>query len=196
MSPQTFIFIGRSGCGKGTQSELLQKKLKEKDISGEIFYLEAGAKFREFIQGEKYSNKLSAQIYKDGKRQPDFLAVHIWSHLLSENFKGTEHLFLDGICRSLPEAMTFTTALEFYNRQATVVYINVSREWSQERLLARGRSDDKSVEEIKKRLDWFDRDSAPAIGYFGVNERYSLLTINGEQTIEKVHQDVVEKLGW
>ena len=59
MSPQTFIFIGRSGCGKGTQAELLQKRVKEKDQSSEIFYLETGAYFREFLRGEKYSNKLS-----------------------------------------------------------------------------------------------------------------------------------------
>ena len=112
MSPQTFIFIGRSGCGKGTQAELLLKLLKEKDPNSEIFYLETGANFREFVKGEKYSNKLSAEIMKKGDRQPDFLAVWMWSHVLLDKFKGTEHLFFDGITRSLSEAMAFTTALE------------------------------------------------------------------------------------
>src|SRR3989338_815580 len=153
MSPQTFIFIGRSGRGKGTQAELLQKRVKEKDQSSEIFYLETGAYFREFLRGEKYSNKLANEIYKKGERQPDFLAVHIWSHILIGDFKGTEHAFFDGICRSLPEATTFTTALEFYGRKAIVIYLNVSREWSEERLLLRGRADDKSKEEIKKPLE-------------------------------------------
>ena len=196
MPPQTFIFIGRSGCGKGTQSELLQKILKKKDPEGEIFYLETGAHFREFMTGGKYSNKIANEIYKKGQRQPDFLAIWMWSHILLESFKSAEHAFFDGITRSLPEAMTFTTALEFYNRHAIVIYINVSRKWSEERLLARGRADDMSKESIDKRLDWFDKDTYPAIEYFNVHERYTLLDINGEQTIEKVHADIVEKLGW
>ena len=196
MSPQTFVFIGRSGCGKGTQAELLQKLLKEKDPNGEIFYLETGAYFRDFIKGEKYSNVLSNKIYQNGDRQPDFLAVWMWGHILLDKFKGTEHLFFDGITRSLPEATVFTTAMEFYNRKPIVINLSVSREWSEERLLARGRTDDKSKEEIKKRLDWFDRDSMQALGYFKVNETYKVFQINGERTIEDVHKDIVEKLGW
>ncbi len=196
MSPQTFIFIGRSGCGKGTQAELLQKLLKEKDPNGQIFYLETGEKFREFIKGEKYSNKLSSGVYKSGERQPDFIAVHIWSHMLLENFTGHEHAFFDGITRSLPEAMMFTTAMDFYDRHVTVIYMNVSREWSEERLLARGRLDDKTKEDIVKRLDWFDKDSNPAVEYFNVHPRYTLLDINGEQTIPEVHAEIVKKLNW
>ena len=196
MSPQTFIFIGRSGCGKGTQVELLKKLTQEKDPQGEVFYLETGAKFRDFVKGDTYSNKIALEIYKRGDRQPDFLAVHMWSHVLIEGFKGTEHAFFDGICRSKLEATTFTTAMEFYNRHVTVIYINVSRAWSMERLLARGRDDDKSKEEIAKRLDWFDKDTYPAIEYFGQNDRYTLLDINGKQSIENVHKEIVEKLGW
>jgi len=194
MSLQTFIFVGRSGCGKGTQSELLQKLVKEKDPESKIFYLEAGERFRQFIKGEGYSNILSSVIYKNGDRQPDFLAIWMWSNILIENFKGTEHAFFDGITRSLPEAMSFSTALEFYGRKATVIHLNVSREWSEKRLLARGRSDDVSLDEIRKRLDWFDRDSAPAIEYFKTNKNYTLLEINGEQTIEQVHMEIVSKL--
>ena len=196
MFPQTFIFIGRSGCGKGTQAELLKKLLQEKDPQGEIFYLETGPKFREFITGEKYSNRLADKIYKSGERQPDFLAVHMWSHELLSDFKGTEHAFFDGICRSLPEAMAFTTALEFYSRKATMIYLNVSREWSEARLLSRGREDDKSFDEIKRRLDWFDKDTAPAIEYFNVHKQYELMEVNGEQTIEEVHREIIQKLNW
>ena len=196
MNPQTFIFIGRSGCGKGTQAGLLQKSLKEKDPQGEILYIETGANFREFIKGEKYSNKLSDKIYKNGDRQPDFLAIWMWAHVILDKFKGTEHLFLDGITRSLPEAMAFTTALEFYKRKAIVIDINVSREWSQERLLARGRFDDKSKEEIQKRLNWYDNDTGPAVSYYRVYDKYNVVAVNGEKTIEEVHQEIVQKLGW
>ena len=174
----------------------MSKLIKEKDPHGEIFYLETGKNFREFVEGEKYSHKLASEIYKRGERQPDFLAVHMWSHVLIDNFKGTEHAFFDGISRSLPEAMAFTTALEFYGRKAHVIYLNVSREWSEARLLSRGRDDDKTKEDIDKRLDWFDRDTYPAIEYFNVHKQYTLLDINGEQMIEDVRKEILEKLGW
>lgn len=196
MTPQTFIFIGRSGCGKGTQTDLLKKALKERDPAGEILYIETGANFREFMKGEKFSNSLARKIYESGERQPDFLAIWMWSHVIIDKFKGIEHLFFDGITRSLPEAETFTTAKEFYGRDVTVIYLNVSREWSEKRLLARGRSDDQSLEEIRKRLDWFDRDSYPAVEYFSVHKGYNLLDINGEQSVEEVHNEILTKLGW
>jgi adenylate kinase family enzyme len=196
MSPQTFIFIGRSGCGKGTQVELLKKYVQEKDPNGEIFYLETGAQFREFVKGEGYSNVLSNKVYKTGERQPDFLAVWMWANYLINNFKGTEHAFFDGITRSLPEAMTFTTAMEFYNRKPVVIHINVSRDWSEARLSARGRADDINIDEIRKRLDWFDKDSAPAIDYFNVHSQYKLIEVNGEQPIEDVHKEILNKLNF
>jgi len=196
MSPKTFIFIGRSGCGKGTQAELLQKYLKEKDPEGEIFYLETGEHFREFVAGERYSNQLANKIYKNGDRQPDFLAIWMWSHILLDKLKGNEHLFFDGITRSLPEAMIFTTAMDFYKRDVIVVYVDVSREWSEQRLMERGRADDKSLEEIKKRLDWFDKDSYPAVEYFTTHRKYNVIKVNGEQTIENVHREIVSKVGF
>lgn len=196
MNPQTFVFVGRSGCGKGTQAKLLQDALKNKHPEGEIFYIETGANFRKFLEEEKYSNQLSKDVYKKGERQPDFLAIWMWSNVVLDKVKGQEHLFFDGIARSLPEAMTFTTAMEFYERTVNVVYLDVSREWSEEKLLARGRSDDQSLEEIKRRLDWFDKDSYPAVEYFDTHKRYNVLKINGEQTVDEVHQEILTKLGW
>lgn len=195
MIPQTFIFIGRSGCGKGTQVELLQKLLAQKDPANEILHLETGNKFREFIEGNGYSNKLANEIYKKGNRQPDFLAVRFWANMLVDTINENSHIFFDGICRSLPEAKIFSTISEFYKRKIMVVYINVSRKWSTERLTARGRADDDG-HGIQSRLDWFENDTMPAIEYFKSDDRYNFLDINGEQTIPEVHNEIVAKLGW
>ena len=50
MKLQTFIFIGRSGCGKGTQVALLQKYIKTQDYKRPILYIETGERFRQFIK--------------------------------------------------------------------------------------------------------------------------------------------------
>lgn len=196
MTPQTFIFIGQSGCGKGTQAELLKKVIQEKHPDDEIFYLETGENFRKFIKGEKYSNKLAKIISDKGDLQPAFLAVYFWADILLNNLKGGEHVILDGICRRLEEAKVFTTAMEFYNRKLTIVFIDVSRKWSEERLMARGRLDDKNLEQLKGRLDWFEKDTGDVIEYFKSNSFYTFLDINGEQTIEEVHNEILQKLGW
>lgn len=196
MSSQTFIFMGQSGCGKGEQSRRIQKILKERDPDTDIYYLETGPNFRELIKGDKYSNKLAKEIADKGKIQPIFLAVYFWAGMLLNNLKGEEHLIFDGVARRLEEAQVLTTAMEFYNRKPIVIYINVSREWAKERLLGRGRADDLDLEQLTGRLDWFEEYTLPVIDYFRENNQYKFLEINGEQTIEEVHQNILQKLGW
>lgn len=195
MNPQTFIFIGRSGCGKGTQADLLMTYLKNQESSARpIFYLESGARFRDFIKGSSYSSTLSKKIYENDERQPDFLAIWMWSNLFIEHINGQEHIVVDGTPRSLPEALTLDTALDFYGRKANVIYLSVSRDWSLKRLIARGRSDDATLEKINKRLDWFDRDAMPAIDHFKNNSRYNLIEVNGEKDKDLVHEEIIKKI--
>lgn len=194
MSPQTFIFIGRSGCGKGTQAELLMHHLKDKYSEFPIFYLETGQGFRDFIKKDTYTSGLSAKLYEAGDPQPGFLAIWMWSHLFVENMKGQEHLIVDGTPRAYPEALIFNAAMKFYGRKYTVIYINVSRTWSEERLKARGRVDDVDAGEVKKRLDWFDKDILPAVEYFRSSSECNFLDINGERPIEEIHKEMIERL--
>jgi len=197
-NPKTFIFIGRSGCGKGTQAELLIKHLEEKgEISSDnpLFYLESGNRFRDFIKGTSHSSRLAKEIMDRGERQPDFLAVWNWSHLLVENIMGDEHIIFDGTPRSLLEAQALDTALKFYKREKPqVFFMNVSRDWSRTRLLERGRFDDKDQSEVEKRLDWFEKDVMPAVEYYRIHPDYKFTDINGEQTIEEVHAEILKSL--
>jgi len=86
------------------------------------------------------------------------------------------------------------SAIRFYKRKdPVVIYLNVSREWSIQRLLNRGRSDD-DIEQINKRLDWFDEDVIPAIDYLKNNSTYNFIDINGEQTIEEVFREIEQKI--
>ncbi len=189
----TLILIGRSGCGKGTQATLLKDRINRLDEKGrQILYVETGDHFRKFIRGESYSSKLSNKIYISGEREPDFLGTWMWSDLLIEELGEDMHLLFDGAPRARPEAEILTTALKFYKREKpTVIHIKVSRRWSEEKLLTRGRSDDVTPVNIEKRLDWFDSDVVPAINYLKNDSYYRFVEIDGEQSIEKVHADIV-----
>lgn len=190
---QTIIFIGRSGCGKGTQADLLRERIKKHDSEDrQILYVETGDHFRRFIGGESYSSKLSKEIYNRDERQPDFLACWMWTKVLLEELHENMHLVFDGAPRALDEAEILTSALRFYGREKpTVIYLNVSRQWSEERLLSRGRLDDVNLAKIDKRLDWFDKDVMPAVEYFKKNAYYRFFEINGEQTIQQVHAEII-----
>ncbi|MEK7193012.1 MAG: nucleoside monophosphate kinase [Patescibacteria group bacterium] len=196
MDVQTFVMIGRSGSGKGTQAELLSRSLRERDSSSEVFYLESGARFREFVASAGHSQELAKQRMSRSDRQPDFLAVWMWAHLLIDNAHENQHWIIDGTPRSKLEAEVIDSAFDFYGRSKPIIlYVNVSRGWSEIRLTARGRADDRRVGDIKKRLDWFDNDVVPAIEWYRNNPKYFFCNINGEQSIEEVHQEIISKLG-
>jgi adenylate kinase len=194
MVPQTFIFIGRSGCGKGTQAKLLIEKVKALDPVRPLYHLETGQRFREFIAQKGYTNDLARKIMEEGRRQPDFLAVWMWSHHFVEGLTEDMHLLVDGTPRSLNEAKILDNAMEFYHRdRPKVVHLKVSRTWSEKHLLARGRADDVH-DDIKQRLNWYERDVEPAVEYYRTNADYDFIEINGEQSIDAVQQEMIEKI--
>lgn len=196
MNPQTCIFIGRSGCGKGTQAELLQKKFQEKTPATPIFYLETGERFREYIRQGTYSSNLSKDIMDNGGLQPEFLAVWNWSSLFIEKMKGNEHLVLDGTPRKLDEAEVLDSAMKFYNREKPfVIFLDVSKEFSIARFKDRGRADDKSLQAIEERMKWYEEHVVAAVRYYWQNDNYRLLHINGEQSVENVHAEIISKMG-
>lgn len=192
MAPQTFIFVGRSGSGKGTQARLLEEYLKRHDERA-VYYLETGALFREFIAKPGFTQSLSKKAYEKGDLQPSFLAVHLWTKDMIERMTGDEHLIVDGTPRYHDEARVLTTALKFYGRMPTVIYLNVPRSFSEMRLRARGRADDKADDGIKKRLDWFDASVTFAIEYMKNDSVYRFIEIDGNRPIEEVHKAVVER---
>lgn len=57
MTPQTFIFFGPSGSGKGTQARLLIEYLEKKDPERKTVYIETGRRFRDFITEASYTAK-------------------------------------------------------------------------------------------------------------------------------------------
>ncbi len=194
MKPQNFIFIGRSGCGKGTQVERLTSYLRQIDPTREVFCLQTGAEFRQFIQGDTYTQQLSKKVYMAGELQPEFLAVWMWAHILIEKFKGNEHLITDGSPRKLHEAGTLDSIFTFYGREKPfLIFINSSREESSRRLEGRKRLDDGTAD-IKKRMDWYDTEVAPTLAFYRNNTNYIFLEINGDQSPDAVWQEIKSKL--
>jgi len=194
--PKAFIFIGRSGCGKGTQADLIIKHLcGVSDKSCKTLHVESGALLRFFSKGDNYTQKKTKFVMDNGMLVPESVVVALWTDFLIANFTGTENLVFDGTPRKLHEAQLLDNALQFYGvDKPFVVYINVSKEWSEKRLLGRARKDD-TPEAVAKRLAWFDSEVMPTINYYKSNSFYDFKEINGEQPIDGVQNEILAKLG-
>lgn len=196
LKPKVFIFIGRSGCGKGTQAELLTEKLNKIDSSINTLHIQTGAEFRNFIQGQSLTQKLSNEIYESGGLQPEFLAIHMWINVLVRDYRGGQHIMFDGTPRKYHEAGTLDSILDFYDLDKPfVIHINISKEEAKKRLLLRKRMDD-TEEEIDKRLDWFETDVKKALQFYEGNKRYNFIEVDGEKTPQEIHEDILEKMGF
>ncbi|MFC1720663.1 adenylate kinase family protein [Patescibacteria group bacterium] len=191
--PQTFIFFGRSGSGKGTQARLLVKKLTETN-SHKVLFFETGKKFREFMESDSHTAKITKEIINSGGLLPEFLPIWVWTDFFVKNLTGNEHLVLDGVSRDKDEADILDNALKFYKREKPfIININMSRERATELMKGRGRADDED-EDIAKRHDWYDSDVVPSIEYFRTNPDYIFLDIDGEKAIEEVQAEISNKI--
>ncbi len=194
MNQKSFIFIGRSGCGKGTQAKLLNEYLKKVDPKREILYIQTGEQFREFIKGDSDTQKMSKKVADAGGLQPEFLAVYMWANVLVNKFTKNEHIIMDGMPRKLHEAGVIDSVFEFYDlKRPLVIHLDLSKEESIDRLMARKRTDD-TREDIAERLSWFETDVVPAIEYYKNNKKYNFVHINGNRSVEEIHKDIVAQL--
>jgi len=193
MRPQTFIFFGKSGSGKGTQAKLLGDYLK-RTKGNEVLYIETGEGFRDFIKTDSHTAQLTKEVLSGGGLLPVFMPIWLWTDFLVKNYNGTEDLILDGLCRRPAEAPVLDSALKFFGQKnPIIIYINVSNEWSFARMKDRGRKDDTEAY-IKSRLDWFEWNVVPAMAYFHEHPDYTFLEINGEQTVEEVQSEILSRL--
>ncbi|PIR46825.1 MAG: hypothetical protein COV07_02480 [Candidatus Vogelbacteria bacterium CG10_big_fil_rev_8_21_14_0_10_45_14] len=192
----TAIFIGRSGCGKGTQAQLLTELLTNRGVRAEdVMNVSSGDLFRQFAGEGGHTQDRVRDIMNSGKRLPDFLAVRLWANLFVAKYKPTQHLVIDGMPRSHAQARMIESALQFYERDPVdIVHLKVTNEWSIERLAGRKRVDDLGMDKIKQRLAFFEDDVLEAIDYFRGSPHVRFHEVNGEQSIDAVHKDVAQSM--
>ena len=86
--------------------------------------------------------------------------------------------------------------MKWYKRDdVKIIYIEVGKEEAMKRNLLRGRHDD-TPEGIEKRFNEYINSVIPAMNYFKDKENYKIYTINGEQSVENVHKDIIKALGF
>jgi len=195
MSPQTFMFFGIAGSGKGTQAKLLQDFLKVQD-GLETVYFSSGVEYRKITESNTQTALLVKDISYKGWLVPDFLTNSIFCNSLVDNISPDKHLITDGYPRTFLQSQFFERTMQFYGRiDIKVIYIELSEREGIKRMKLRGRTDDTDAG-IARRFDEYINKIVPAMDYFKGKENYRIYTINGDQTVENVHQAIIKALGF
>ena len=187
MQLKNVVLLGSSGSGKGTQAKLLVERF------GNLCHISTGDLFRNLAAANTFASKRVAGILAEGKFPPDYFATALLINAISFRVREGQGFVLDGYPRTKQQAKTLDEFLLFLEAidNTINIFIDVSRAEALKRMVDRGRSDD-TLESVNSRLDLFEKEVRPVIDYYEKQGR--LIRINGEQSIEDVHKDILKAL--
>ncbi|WNV90873.1 adenylate kinase [Umezawaea sp. Da 62-37] len=152
------VLVGPPGAGKGTQATVLSEKLGVPHIStGDLFrahisnQTELGREVQEYLDsGELVPDAVTNEMVRERLAQPDAL----------------EGFLLDGFPRNVAQAGVLGEMLAVGdNKLDAVLEFKVDEDVVVERLLARGRTDDKE-DVIRHRQQLYRTETAPLLDYY------------------------------
>jgi adenylate kinase len=170
------VFLGPPGAGKGTQAQVLGRRLGVPAIStGDMLREEVatgselGRKVKEIMTlGTLVDDATMAEVVRGRLAKPDVC----------------EGFLLDGYPRTLPQAATLADILRAAGCDLDAVLLfDVPEEVVVRRALARKRGDDAEAV-IRERMKEYREKTVPLIGYY--RQRGLLREIDGNRPIEEV----------
>ena len=168
------IMIGGPGSGKSTYSEILEKKL-------DIPHIYTGDMMRALSK----KNDIVKALLAKGEFAPTHTVIQAVQDRLEKPDTQKGYIF-DGFPRNIEQAKEMEKVGIKYDH---VIYLDVSKVAVIRRLTARGRADDKP-EIIIKRLEVFERETAPLLDYY----KDELIKIKAEGgTKEEIAQTIIDK---
>ncbi len=190
--PVVVCVLGKAGSGKGTQVNLLKERLN-------LNYIGSGELLRNRKLKNDFTGKKIASVIDKGGMSPSTIVFSLWISEL-EKFKNLENIngiLIDGSPRKILEAYLINEAIEWYEWKENfkVILIDISDEEAFKRLAKRaeieGREDDTRAG-VEKRLAWYKKEVLEVIEFY--KKKGLLIEINGEQEVEAVYNEIIEKL--
>ena len=175
------VLFGAPGCGKGTQSELLEKEFGLSHIS-------TGEMIRSHIKAQTELGKQVQECISRGELAPDSVVIGMIETYLNEN-KGIKGTIFDGFPRTTAQAEAFDAMLKKMDDSVDMmIYMDVPEEELVKRILLRGkdsgRADDASEDIIRNRIAVYNQQTAVVADYYRAQDKYIAVPSLG--TIEEV----------
>jgi adenylate kinase len=185
------IFYGPEGSGKSTQAKILADKLNLPNLG-------SGDLVRKYATEDKgLMGNVCREALAKGHYVADSEMFVLWKMRLKEA-DVQNGFIIDGFPRNHTQALFLADKLEKYGKQINFVfYLDVSEAESIKRLSKRARKNpDGSLhdtpEKIKERLEIYHDQEADVLKFY--QEKSLLKKINGEQTIDQIHQDIIKHI--
>lgn len=206
------ILMGLPGAGKGTQAEMIKAKYN-------IPHISTGDMFRQAIKEGTELGKKAKAYMDEGALVPDEVTNGIVEERLAKSDCDNGFL-LDGFPRTIPQAEALEAITKKLNKQIDyVIQLDVPAEKLIERLTGRRvcpscgatyhvinkppktegvcdncgtelvQRDDDKEETVQKRLEVNIEQTQPLLDFY--KEKGVLVTVDGDQPIDKVFEDIV-----
>lgn len=182
------VLIGPPGSGKGTQSELLAKRLGLEHIA-------VGDLLRAEVDARTPLGQEVAEYMQRGDLVPDDVVLRMVMPKALAAAQANGYL-LDGFPRSVEQAEEARTLAEAAGAAPqAVIYLDVPRAELLRRILARaeveGRADD-NPETVGNRLEVFDEETHPLVDYY--RGRGLLHVVDANQDEDAVSEAILRTL--
>lgn len=209
------ILMGLPGAGKGTQAEKIEETYKTPHIS-------TGDMFRLAIKEETDLGKQAKQYMDEGALVPDEVTNGIVEERLAME-DCEEGFLLDGFPRTIPQAEALDKIISNLNKKIDyVIHVDVPEEKLLERLTGRRvcpscgatyhvmynppeeegvcdrdgaeliQRDDDTEETVQNRLSVNIEQTKPLLDFY--ENKGVLVTVDGDQDIDKVFAEIVAKI--
>ena len=217
MKTKKLLIMGPPGAGKGTQAANIVMKYG-------VCHISTGDMFRSAIKNGTEMGKLAQSYMEKGELVPDSVTVGIVKERLSQSDCSEKGFLLDGFPRNLDQAHSLDVILnELGYALDGVIDVSVENQILINRIIGRRickkcgatfhvefnkpqvegvcdvcggelytRKDD-TLETAENRLSVYSSQTQPLLDFYA--ERGLLVNINGDQAVDKVFADIVEKLG-
>ena len=210
------IFMGPPGSGKGTQTDMLAKKLKLPAISpGELLRQEVK---KQSPIGKKIKNILAKGEFVNNKLVEELLDLRLKKKDVARG------MIFDGFPRNYKQTSYLEKKFDYFNGErynAWAIYIDISDTAAKKRLTARrvcfcgatyhlitkppkkkgicdecGRKIEQRSDDtpgiVIKRLKIFHKENNPLLKFF--LKKKMLMMINGERDIKEIQEDIITRL--
>ncbi len=171
--------MGVAGSGKSVQGRMLADRLA-------LPWLSTGEFLRMLVSGDRRKDMISGKLLSD---KEIISLVQKMFTIINPH----DEFVLDGFPRTAAQADWLIGQIKHGQLHGTaVVHIDISKETAKDRLLSRGRPDDVD-ESISARFVEYDQTVKPILEQFK-NAAVPVYTINGDQDIKKVHEDIASSV--
>ncbi|UZG58141.1 adenylate kinase [Rhodococcus opacus] len=177
------VLLGPPGAGKGTQAAILSEKLGVPHIStGDLFRANIGQATPLGLEAKKYLDA--------GDLVPSEITNNMVKARVAEPDAANGFL-LDGFPRTVDQAQALEAILaELNTKLDAVLSFIVDEDVVVERMLARGRADDKE-DVIRNRLRVYREETAPLLDYY----TDQLVTVDALGEVDEVNARALAALG-